>query len=87
MKKGLITTVGRREFMGSVVGAWSLLKQPLGSRLERLARRPMLTHLAMRANTFSWMASRSRSFPAISTACGSPVSTGAIACARSGRWA
>lgn len=30
MKKGLITTVGRREFMGSVVGAWSLLKQPLG---------------------------------------------------------
>jgi len=27
MKKSLITTVGRREFMGSVVGAWSLLKQ------------------------------------------------------------
>jgi beta-galactosidase len=27
MKEGFITTVGRRAFMGSVVGAWSLLKQ------------------------------------------------------------
>jgi len=27
MKKGFLSTVGRREFMGSVVGAWSLLKQ------------------------------------------------------------
>jgi beta-galactosidase len=27
MKKGFITKVGRREFMGTMVGAWSLLKQ------------------------------------------------------------
>ena len=29
MRKGFLTTVGRREFMGSVLGAWSLRKQRL----------------------------------------------------------